>query len=57
MTDPLKIKGLQLTVDIEKAFDSVDHQFLINVLKTYGFEKKLSKMDKNTSEKSGIMHN
>ena len=57
MTDPLKIKGLQLTVDIEKAFDSVDHQFLINVLKTFGFEKKLSKMDKNTSEKSGIMHN
>ena len=35
MTDPLKIKGLQLTVDIEKAFDSVDHQFLINVLKTF----------------------
>ena len=57
MTDPLKIKGLQLAVDIEKAFDSVDHQFLINVLKTFGFEKKLSKMDKNTSEKSGIMHN
>ena len=41
MTDPLKIKGLQLTVDIEKAFDSVDHQFLINVLKTFGFEKNL----------------
>ena len=46
MTDPLKIKGLQLTVDIEKAFDSVDHQFLINVLKTFGFEKNLVRWTK-----------
>ena len=30
-----------LTVDIEKAFNYVDHQFLINVLKTFGFEKYL----------------
>ena len=41
ITDLLKIKCLLLTVDIEKAFDSVDHQFLINVLKTFGFEKNL----------------
>ena len=41
ITDLLKIKGLLLTVDIEKAFDSVDHQFLINLLKTFGFEKNL----------------
>ena len=41
ITDLLNIKGLLLTVDIEKAFDSVDHQFLINVLKTFGFQKKL----------------
>ena len=27
ITDILKIKGLLLTVDIEKASDSVDHQF------------------------------
>ena len=46
MTDPLKIKGLQLAVDIEKAFDSVDHQFLINVLKTFGFEKNLVRWTK-----------
>ena len=35
--DLLKIKCLLLTVDIEKAFDSVDHQFSITVLKTFGF--------------------
>ena len=41
ITDILKIKGLLLTVDIEKASDSVDHQFLINVLETSGSEKNL----------------
>ena len=41
ITDLLKIKDLLLIVDIEKAFDSVDHQVLINVLKTFGFEKNL----------------
>ena len=41
ITDVLKIKGLLLTVDIEKAFYSVDHQFLINVLKSSGFEKNV----------------
>ena len=39
--DLLKIKALLLTVDIKKGFDSVDHQFLINVLQTFGFEKKI----------------
>ena len=41
ITDLLRIKGLLLMVDIEKAFDSVGHQFLINVLETFGFEKNL----------------
>ena len=39
--DLLKIKGLLLTLDIEKAFHSVGYQFLINILKTFGFEKNL----------------
>ena len=42
MIDSLKFKGLLLTVDIEKAFNAVDHQFLVNVLKSFGFEKKLN---------------
>ena len=43
--DLLKIKHLLLTVDIEKAFDYVDHQILINVLKTFGLglEEKLAR--------------
>ena len=41
ITDLLKIKSLLVTVDIEKAFYSVDHQFLINVLKSSGFEKNV----------------
>ena len=28
-----------MTVDIEKAFDSINHCFLIKVLEKYGFEK------------------
>ena len=44
--DLLKIKGLLLTVDIEKAFDSVDHQFLINMLKALRFEKNLVRLIK-----------
>ena len=41
ITDFSKIKGLLLMVDVEKAFAYVDHQFLINVLDTFGFEKNL----------------
>ena len=51
----LKIKGLLLTVDLEAVFDSVNHQFLINILKTFWL--RLSEMDKDTSKKSGVMHN
>ena len=32
-----------MTIDIEKAFDSIDHCFLIRVLEKYGFEKDFIK--------------
>ena len=31
ITDLLKVKGLLLTVDVENAFDSVDHQCAKNL--------------------------
>ena len=33
------VTGFLVTIDIEKAFDSVDHSFLIFVLKYFGFGK------------------
>ena len=35
--DIQKISGYLLTVDFEKAFDPLNHKFLIAVLKKYGF--------------------
>ena len=35
--DMQKLNGYLLTVDFEKAFDSLNHKFLIAVLKKYGF--------------------
>ena len=37
VNDLLKLKGLLLAVDIEKAFDSENHNFLLKVLENYGF--------------------
>ena len=39
MTDILNMEGYLLTIDIEKAFDSVDHYFLLAILEKYGFKK------------------
>ena len=38
--DIVDLSKIKDTIDREKVFDSVDHQFLINVLKTFRFEKK-----------------
>ena len=37
MTKNLNIEGYLLTMDIQKAFDSVDHDFFISALKKFGF--------------------
>ena len=39
ITDLSKLNGILLTIDIEKAFDSVNHAFLISVLEKYGSGK------------------
>ena len=37
ITDSLQIDGLLMTIDIEKAFNSINNFFLISVLKQYSF--------------------
>ena len=37
ITDFLDIEGLLMTVDIEKILDSINHSFLMCVLKKFGF--------------------
>ena len=39
----LKLNGMLINIDIQKAFDSVNHQFLILALKRYGFGKMFIK--------------
>ena len=37
MSDIPDIPGYLVTMDIEKAFDSLDHDFLLSILKKFGF--------------------
>ena len=37
MCDILDITGYLVTMDIEKAFNSLNHDFLLSVLKKFGF--------------------
>ena len=37
MCDILDIPGYLITMDIEKAFDSLEHDFLLSVLKRFDF--------------------
>ena len=37
------MEGFLVTMDVEKAFDSLDHKFLVSVLKKIGFGKNLSR--------------
>ena len=40
ITEIRNIEGFLGTMDIEKAFDSLDHNFLISTLESYGFGQK-----------------
>ena len=37
VTEKFKTKGYLVTIDIEKAFDSLDHSFLQTILEKFGF--------------------
>ena len=39
----LKLKAILITVDIQKAFDSFNHQFLTLALRRYGFSETFIK--------------
>ena len=43
ISNTLKLDGLLPTTDIQKAFDSVDHSFLISTLERYGFGNRFVK--------------
>ena len=43
ITNSLDIEGLLMTVDIEKTFDSINHSFLMCVLKKFGFGNEFRK--------------
>ena len=54
----LKLKGLLVTVDIEKVFDSVNHSFLLKVPENYGFSQDFLKWISNLlqNQESGIIN-
>ena len=51
-----KLKGFLITMDIEKAFDSLDHNFLISTLKKYDFGKKFYLMGNDLAERSEVVY-
>ena len=58
ITDSLQIDRLLMAIDIEKTFDSVNHFFLISVLKRNGFEDDFIKWIKTLlkNQESGVLN-
>ena len=57
ISDKLKLDGLLVITDTQKAFHSVNHSFLISTLERYGFGNKFVKWIKTFTQKSRILHN
>ena len=56
ITNSLDIEVLSMTVDIEKAFDSINNSFLIGVrVKKNWIWQRILKMDTNLNEKLRIV--
>ena len=49
------MEGFLVTMDVEKAFDSLDHKFLILVLKKFAFGQKVISWIEIILKKSRIM--
>ena len=47
ISDWFNIEGFLVTMDIEKTFDSLDHDFLSSILRKFGFGKNFYHMDRN----------
>ena len=56
--DALNLSVMLVTIDIQKAFDSVNHQCLTLALKRYGFSKTFIKRVKTllNNQKPGIVN-
>ena len=50
------LKGYIVTVDIEKAFDSLSHSFLLACLKKYGYGNDFIKMSWNVTWIPGVLY-
>ena len=55
MSDILDIPGYLVTMDIEKAFDSLDHDFLLSAFKKIWLWLKFHLLDKSITKRSTIM--
>ena len=50
-----KLDGFLVAMNIEKAFDLLDHDLLILTLEKYSFGKKFYFMGKNFTKRSGVL--
>ena len=54
ISNSLALEGFLVTVDIEKAFDSVNHCFLLQILRKFGFRIDFVNWIKNNPKVKGL---